>query len=60
MKLFNTNQIQFKFFLSTICSSDALQRITIDKIVPGNAFEKDKKKPGLKFNPVFEQLGPEV
>lgn len=32
----------------------------LDKIVPGNAFEKDKKKPGLKFNPVFEQLGPEV
>ena len=32
----------------------------LDKIVPGNAFEKDKKKPGLKFNPVFEQLDPEV
>lgn len=32
----------------------------LDKIVPGNAFEQDKTKPGLKFNPVFEQLGPEV
>ena len=28
----------------------------LDRIVQGNAFEQDKKKPGLKFNP----LGPVV
>ena len=35
----------------------------IEKIIRESAFDKKKKKPGLKFNPrlepAFEQLGPE-
>ena len=54
--------LQIKFSSNSFCLQFVHPMLykELDKIVPGNAFEQDKKKPGLKFNPVFEQLGPEV
>ena len=45
----------FLFFLSTIWWFDALKRI--EKIIRKNAFEQNKKKPGLKFNPGLALVG---
>ena len=43
------------FFLSTVWWFDALERV--EKIILKNAFEQNKKKPGLKFNPGLALIG---
>ena len=53
MKVWKANSVEF--FLPTIWWLDILKRI--EKIIQQNAFDKKKKKPGLKFNPRFKQLG---